>query len=66
LLQQISNVRRRMWLSAHPALKVPSLAVTGWEVVSPSYDFGLPAGWLDGIMGINRLFENYDQVSRVI
>jgi hypothetical protein len=66
LLQQISNVGRRMWLSAPPALKVPSLAVTGWEVVSPSYDFGMPVGWFDGIIGVSRLFENHDQVSRVI
>jgi hypothetical protein len=66
LLQQISNVGRRMWLSAHPALKAPSLAVTGWEVVSPSHDLCVPAGWVDGVTGIERLFNNHDQGSRII
>jgi hypothetical protein len=66
LLQQISNVGRRTWLSAHPGLKTPSLAVTGWEVVSPSYDFGAPPAWASGAMGIKSLFENHDQESRVI
>jgi len=66
LLQQISNAGRRMWLSAHPGIKVPTLAITGWEVVSPSYDLCVPADWSDGATGIERLFDNHDQESRII
>ena len=66
LCQQISNVGRRIWLSVSPTLDRPSLTLTGWEVVSPSYDFGVPAKWFSGELGIDTLFENVDKESRTI
>ncbi len=66
LIQQISNVGRRIWLSVSPMLVAPSLTLTGWEVVSPSYDFGVPGKWFTGELGIETLFTNHDRVSRVI
>jgi len=66
LCQQISNVGRRIWLSVSPTLVEPSLTLTGWEVVSPSYDFGVPAKWFAGELGIGTLFDGYDKESRVI
>jgi len=66
LCQQISNVGRRIWLSVAPTLVRPSLTLTGWEVVSPSHDFGVPPKWLSGELGIGALFVNVDKVSRII
>jgi hypothetical protein len=45
---------------------MPTMKVNGWEVVSPSYDFGQPDGWLDGESGLDTLFENHDKDSRII
>ena len=66
LCQQISNVGRRMWLSVPPTLVNPSLTFTGWEVVSPSYDFVIPPKWFTGECGINVLFQEFDKESRII
>jgi hypothetical protein len=66
LCQQISNVGRRIYLTVPPTLGAPSLKVNGWEVVSPSYDFGAPDEWTNGESGINTLFENQDKDSRII
>ena len=66
LCQQISNVGRRMWLTIPPTLVNPSLTFTGWEVVSPSYDFALPSKWFSGELGIDTLFRDFDKESRII
>ena len=66
LCQQISNVGRRMWLTLPPTYSKPSLTLTGWEVVSPSFDFGIPAKWFTGELGVDSLFEDADQESRII
>ena len=66
LVQQISNVGRRVYLTVPHTLSEPSLKINGWEVVSPSYDFGMPADWIRGESGIDALFENKDKDSRVI
>jgi len=66
LCQQISNVGRRMWLTIPPSLVSPSLTFTGWEIVSPSYDFVLPGKWFTGELGIGTLFRGYDKESRII
>tara|TARA_Y100001954_G_C15746785_1_gene571461 strand:+ start:98 stop:526 length:429 start_codon:yes stop_codon:yes gene_type:complete len=66
LVQQISNVGRRVYLTVPHTLSEPSLKINGWEVVSPSYDFGMPADWISGESGIDALFENKDKDSRVI
>jgi len=66
LCQQISNVGRRTYLTVPATLCVPSVKINGWEVVSPSRDFGLPDGWLRGETGLDTLFENHDKDSRTI
>ena len=66
LCQQISNIGRRMWLSVPPTLVNPSLTFTGWEVVSPAYDFVLPPKWFSGECGIDTLFRDFDEESRII
>lgn len=66
LCQQISNAGRRVYLTVPVTLSDPSLKVNGWEVVSPSYDFGAPVDWISGESGIDALFENKDKDSRII
>lgn len=66
LCQQISNAARRVYLTVPTTLDDPSLRVNGWEVASPSYDFGTPDDWVSGESGIDTLFENMDKDSRII
>ncbi len=66
LCQQISNAGRRAYLTVPVTLHDPSLKVNGWEVVSPSYDFGAPDDWISGESGVDALFENKDKDSRII
>jgi len=65
LCQQISNVGRRVYITA-PMRTSPSLHINGWEIVSPSYDFGMPDDWMEGDSGLDTLFENHDKDSRII
>lgn len=66
LCQQISNIGRRIYLTVPVTLHDPSLKVNGWEVVSPSHDFGAPDNWISGESGIDALFKNTDKDSRMI
>lgn len=66
LCQQISNIGRRTYLTVPPNLHAPTMRVNGWEVVSPSHDFGTPNDWLSGETGLGTLFVNKDKDSRII